>query len=492
MKYTNKCLLLLLGFVLVLFSACNNKWDDHNALNEARLSKNLYQVIGENTSLSKFYGYLQQTGYDTILTSSKTYTVWAPSDEALSNLDQNIINNDSLLKRFIGNHIAYREFPTDIAGNSIKIKMLNGKNIDYTCGSNTINGSTIESSNLFCQNGILHVISTPMYSKNSIWEYIYQVTDGSVDNLKKELELSVKTFDVNNSTRTGTNADGEDVYDSVWIYRNVFRNNISDINNEDSVFTVFALSNTAFNNEYTKMTPYLVKASSNVDSLIRGDIVKDIVVRGKYNSYTDMPDTLYSTQGIKIPKDKISISGSYEASNGMVFIVSTFDIPLVNKIPNVIIEGENYFDTYNTIFSHVSVPLLGIRAKSWASGGKDIYIPGGSTGHTVVNLSVGYNSPKLYSISYNVYWRAVNDFQSSTFTQKIAINAHSFSDIIATGDVLVQFKTVNVGDYSEVFLGVMNNQNYGNQKFYLVANSDDSKSPNNPLVLDYLKLVPVF
>jgi uncharacterized surface protein with fasciclin (FAS1) repeats len=501
MKYIHKYHLLILGLTLIIYTSCKDQWEDHNSLNKTVLSENLYQLIGESSSLAKFCQYLKTTGYDTVLTASKTYTVWAPNDEALSNLDTSITNNPDKLKRFISNHISYREYPTDMDGNTVKIKMLSGKNIEYTCGSNEIDGSVLVSSNTYCKNGILHEISTPLYPKSNLWEYPDEASDGSIASLKEVLSYTVKTFDEDASTRTGTNAQGESVYDTVWVYKNLFLNYINDVSNEDSVYTLFLLSETAFTHEYDKIKPYIADTTENSasmsDGYTRWDVCKDIVIRGKYSSYGDMPDTLVSTQGIKIPKNKITIESSYEASNGMAYIVSSFDIPLINKIPTVVVEAENYTGTYNAKFESATVSLLGIRARSWASGGKDLYIPGGAGGPMIANLSVGYHTPSMYTLSYNVYWRAVNDFQTTAFTQKIAINAQTINDITATtykGDTLVNLKTVKVANYSEVLLGKMTNKQYGILRLYLAANglASSSTTPNNPVVLDYLKLVPVF
>jgi len=44
--------------------------------------------------LGKFSDMLVKTGYDKIISSSKTYTVWAPSDQALQALDPSMSSTD--------------------------------------------------------------------------------------------------------------------------------------------------------------------------------------------------------------------------------------------------------------------------------------------------------------------------------------------------------------------------------------------------------------
>ncbi len=52
--------------------------DDHNAITDTAVDKDLFTRISENTNLSKFTELLTKTGYDKVIASSKTFTVFAP------------------------------------------------------------------------------------------------------------------------------------------------------------------------------------------------------------------------------------------------------------------------------------------------------------------------------------------------------------------------------------------------------------------------------
>jgi uncharacterized surface protein with fasciclin (FAS1) repeats len=501
MKSSPKKVILTITFILAAFTACKDKWEDHNALREGVLSENLVQFINSNSSLSIFSGYLKQTGYDKVLELSKAFTVWAPNNEALSNLDLSIVNDTAKLKKFVANHISYQEYPTNQGGKTIKIKMLSGKNITYVSDASQIDGAAIvtASSNLYCKNGLLHVITSPLYPKDNIWEYFKRTTG---DDMQKNIMSYVaQVFDEVNSRQTGFNFHGEPIYDTVWAYKNIFLMDVNDVSNEDSAYTFFVLTDAAFQQEYDKMKPYLNDTSSfssdNIDYYTRKDVCKDIVIRGKYTP-ENLPKVLTSTKGISIPMDSLTIESHFEASNGIVYTVSRFNIPLTNKITSVKVEGENYFGTYgyaaDNSLTYTNVPILGIRARSWASGGMDLFIPGGTNGHRIANLSVGYYFPILYTLPYKVFWVAVNDFQSSSFTQKLAVNPGNLGDIQATtyqGDTVVSLKTVNRNNFSEVQLGQIVNHQYGHLRLFVATNSSATTSPNNPIVLDYIKLVPV-
>ena len=112
------------------FVACSKKWNDHNQIVDPAIANNLYQVISKNNNLSKFNSLLIKSGYDKIIATSKSFTVWAPSDLALTTLDTAIINDPVKLKAFVGNHIANLSYPAGSTNH--RVPMLNGKYILFS------------------------------------------------------------------------------------------------------------------------------------------------------------------------------------------------------------------------------------------------------------------------------------------------------------------------------------------------------------------------
>lgn len=93
-------LLAALFFVMV-FSQCSKKWDEHNAITDNALNDNLAEAISNTPNLSKFSDLLVKSGYDKVISSSKTYTVWAPTDQALQSLDPSITTDSVKLKMLL-------------------------------------------------------------------------------------------------------------------------------------------------------------------------------------------------------------------------------------------------------------------------------------------------------------------------------------------------------------------------------------------------------
>src|SRR4051812_30099606 len=125
-----KYYVLIVVSALVILAGCD-EWDDHNKPSQQSLNETLLQTINKAPQLSKFSEYLVTTGYDQVLASSKTFTVWAPDDQALSALSADIVNDVEKLKLFVGNHISYQEYFTASASPSVRIKMVNGKNLSW-------------------------------------------------------------------------------------------------------------------------------------------------------------------------------------------------------------------------------------------------------------------------------------------------------------------------------------------------------------------------
>src|SRR4029079_4708903 len=119
-------------FFFALCQAGCKKWEDHSKIENQDLNKNLLDAINQRSNLSKFYEYLVKTGLDKELSSSKTYTVWAPVNDALQSLDPAIVFDSVKLRAFIGNHIALEAYLKSNTTQTVRVGMLNGKRVAFT------------------------------------------------------------------------------------------------------------------------------------------------------------------------------------------------------------------------------------------------------------------------------------------------------------------------------------------------------------------------
>src|SRR5690606_5921626 len=134
----------------------------------------------KNTQLSKFVQLLEETGYDKEIVSSKTYTVWAPSNNAIDAVSDEILKDPAALKRFVGFHIANQSyFANKIHPDSVlRIVTLSGKALKFT--RQQVEGVDLVEGDVLTSNGVFHVLSEPLVPKSNIWETYQDLSDGTI------------------------------------------------------------------------------------------------------------------------------------------------------------------------------------------------------------------------------------------------------------------------------------------------------------------------
>jgi uncharacterized surface protein with fasciclin (FAS1) repeats len=157
-------------FMGLFIAGCNDKWEDHYKIQDPVLGENLLVQIKKNPDLSKFAEYLTKTGYDKVVASSKMFTVWAPTNVALANLDQATVDDTAKLKQVIANHISNQSYLTRSANPVLTIRTLNGKNILFT--KTTFEEANITKADQYTGNGVLHIVDMVIVPKLNAWEYL--------------------------------------------------------------------------------------------------------------------------------------------------------------------------------------------------------------------------------------------------------------------------------------------------------------------------------
>jgi regulatory protein YycI of two-component signal transduction system YycFG len=488
---------LLCTFFFTFFLAGCKKWDDHTKLTNQDLSKNLSEEISQHSNLSKFFEYLKKTGLDKELSSSKTYTVWAPTNDALQTVDASVVADTAKLKIFLSNHIALGSYFKSDAQQAIRVAMLNGKRATFS--GNKFDDATVTEADKYVGNGVLHVIDkiAPVYP--NAWE-LQDNTKTTYLQSAYVLSLTKKVFDPTNavidsiSTQTGL-----PVYhpgtDSVL--RNSFNTDVYNLQDESKQYTVFILTDAAFNTEIAKLTPYFkTSTTDSTKNLASYGVVKDLVVDGYY-TIDQLPSVLASKFGAKIPIDKSQIIETRKLSNGVAYVIGGINFDIKDKIPTVIVQGENYRAFYDASGNSVTprqnnVSAVFVRYRVNPNNGQqftDMFV----YGHGISGLNALYTANKLPSIKYKVYWVAVDDtlrlngnVNPVTFTQKLAMGARG-TNLLPTIAPLTN--NVTPLNYNEVYLGDYVMPSYGNLNMFLTANASTGNGTNS-LNLDYIKLVP--
>ena len=301
-----KFITAILGLALVA-ATCNKKWDDHNAITDASVANNVFDNISKNVNLSKFAEYLVKTGYDKVIAGSKTYTVWAPTNTALASLDATIVADTTKLKQFVANHISNQTYLSAIAEQ--RVAMLNGKY--NTVGNNKFDSASITTPDVLAANGVYHVIDKFIPRYDNCWEFM---KNSSAAPLMKTYLLSqdYNYFDPTIATQTGVNAQGDPIYDTATglVKKNKFLEDVLDVSDEKNQYTLILMNDASFTTEYNKLSPWFKTGTpDSTNKLTSFWLTKDLVFKGAYTQ-AQLPDTLVSLTGVKVPVNKPSIIAS--------------------------------------------------------------------------------------------------------------------------------------------------------------------------------------
>lgn len=330
LKITGKLLIVLIA-VVVSFTSCENEnYKAHYSINKNVVSENnLWEVIRTNPNLSTFAAVLKKTGYDKILSVSQMFTVWAPENNALNQLDT---TNTRLVAEFVENHIARFSYTASGSVNE-KITLLNKKTTVFKSqGQDYYFGDIlIKQKNIVTGNGILHIIGSRLPFFSNIWEYLAK--DSRLDSVKNYLYLFNKIiFDEEKSIPGDVNELGQTVYlDSVLTNANKMFSKLGQINAEDSSYTAIFPTNEAWVNAYNKIKPYYryyytAATKITADTLQRNNtafaIVRDLVFS---NTRQRSPqDSLISTgkKVFKNPQYLFEGAEKVPASNGSIYVTN--------------------------------------------------------------------------------------------------------------------------------------------------------------------------
>ncbi|GHT64284.1 hypothetical protein AGMMS50239_21720 [Bacteroidia bacterium] len=323
-KYYIVCALLL-----AVSPACNDAFDSHyNEEKGVTPDLTLWQLIEQNPTLSRFAGIVKKTGYDVLLSSDQSFTVWAPVNEALEQLD---MTDEGKLKNIVMTHIARFKYTADNQTETT-VFTLNGKRIRFAGegAQYTMNGSRVATTNQLASNGILQTMQEQIPFVKNLWEYM---TEPEMDSIRKYFDNFHTRVFLPNGSKIIDYVDGMAVYDSLFyetnemFYTGRYQYGVGFLNNEDSVYSMILPNNTAWIKAYNQRKPYFETLAPNADSVqywnTQYAIVQDLVFRGRIEAPGHQEeDSLISTREnvFHAPAHLFPQTAPSPASNGLVYI----------------------------------------------------------------------------------------------------------------------------------------------------------------------------
>jgi hypothetical protein len=407
MKYNQYMTMLLIAGILMITSC--SEWDDHYSCTETDNTHTLYDLLANNSQTTTFAQFVKEAGYEKVLSSSQTYTVFAPTNEALQGLNSGDAN---AVKRLVRNHIARYSQPTSTP-TSKGVRMVNGK-IYYFDSALSFAGSKISEADERASNGVLHHVDNQIPYAYNLYEYIQN--NAKTSKLYDFIHRFDETvFDATNSVEIDIDEQGRPIYDSIMVnYNRLLEDNnygIGSISNEDSTYTMILPNNETWDAAYKRIAPYFTVYNTNAayadsvkDLRTRLAIVNDLVYRGSYSNPATA-DSLISTTGsiIHYPSALFASTEQTKGSNGYMYTSSHLNYDNTetwNK--KISVEGENqngrnYNNTITSVFTRT------VKAQSLignVSGDSYIEVQPISTS---INPTVIFDIPNVLAGTYNVY-----------------------------------------------------------------------------------------
>lgn len=484
---------LIATVVTVALVSCSNPWDDRENNGDANLTVNLTEAITNTAETSDFAQLLVETGYDKVLAASKTFTVFVPTNAAMAQVSNEILDDPEALKQFVGNHIALTAYSSERNEEETPIKMYSNKYLTFK-GATLIDDATIINANQYAKNGVFHIIDKPLTPKLNIWEYIKSQEGVSATS---DYLLSLKDFNIYKSDSIGKAVSEEMgagyLADSLT---NSYLKNVYNLNNEKNSYTLFLMEDDGYNEEVDKMKPYLIKTTNNpaIDSTAiyaQYFTLRDMAFAKKYE-LDELPEKLTSRFGVEVPVDKTQIVEEIHLSNGIIYIMGKVDVPLTKRLLPVKMEGEKYISytngPRNAIYYRTRKyfdPLLNVEVLY-----SDVAVQNPGTARFMLD----YSAKDLYSTTYKVSWKAVSE-QTNVFSQSIRF-AGGFEIVNGTREATDVVKTIGPiaiqpRFYGEVEIGQITLSEARSLDLISLIAADNTTNGNNSLTLDYLKLEPV-
>ena len=380
---TNK--ITVIGYwILVLgaTAACSD-WTDHYEADSELLDtqhQTLWETISSTPNLSNFKSLLQKAGYDDVLSSTQTFTVWAPADGTYDYGKLSSLNDSRLLHEFVENHVARNNYSASGLVDKY-LYVINEKRMHFNGNQQyAIQDVSISRPNVSTRNGMMHVLDGMIPFMANIYESLNN-NDLPIDSIADYYHsFDERELDTYRSVQ-GPIVDGKITYlDSIFTEDNdLYYYYGAYINREDSNYTMLVPNNEAWIKAKDQISQYYKYLPSfefieefgdmrktnitirDVDSLTKATVNNILIGDLFYNNnlydnkklntlqtgQTLRVDSLYSTGFTKIYTEDAAkmFEGAvrYDKSNGAMWVTDSLRIhPWHSWNPEIIIQAENH------------------------------------------------------------------------------------------------------------------------------------------------------
>ena len=218
---------ILFTLVLVGFYGCTKYWEEHYDVYPETVNKNLWDALAEEQGINQFVEILKNFHYDTLLFSDDTYTIFLPTNDALTEY-LNAHEIDTILIKYL---IAPNFIQSEDIGAKRKIQTLGKKFalVEKDGDNLKFDGIPIEKESPLFRNGKFFIMESVTEPKPNLYEYFVENNPRLSSYINS---LDSVFLDKENSTPIGFDENGNTVYDTVSIIYNEFEENYFPVKSE--------------------------------------------------------------------------------------------------------------------------------------------------------------------------------------------------------------------------------------------------------------------
>jgi hypothetical protein len=219
----------IIGIVLlsVLFGCTNTEWDEHYSSPVASINANIWDSLQKDKDLSSFVQYMKKYKYDTLFLKSNTYTIFAPTNYAFSQLS----SSDSITAGSIAYHISNFFIQSGNIKGKRKIETLNKKFalFDNSGSASKLDDIVLDFESPLYLNGKYFKMNQAAIPKPNLYEYISATNPVLKDYIDSQDSI---ILDKELSRPIGFDDYGNTIYDTVSIKYNKFEEKFFPISEE--------------------------------------------------------------------------------------------------------------------------------------------------------------------------------------------------------------------------------------------------------------------
>ena len=504
---------ILIVLTLFLVASCSNFWDEHFDIYPETVDKNVWDAMQSDPEISEFVQILKDFKYDTLFLSDNSYTLFVPTNSALTQYKTGNSINQSLIDYHISSHFIQ-------SGNIVgkrhiqtlakKFAMFEKYGDDFK-----LDGIPVKKESPLYKNGKYFVLDQVAKPRLNLYDYF------AVNNpvLKEYIDLQDSAIlDRELSKPIGFDEHGNTVFDSVIIAYNKFEAAFFPVSKEfrNQTATIVFPKKEDYEGALTVMaqkmnTPGYVDYSDIPLEWQQSILIPHLLKQGIFENMLEPEEFVWKTakdtlkmrniQGDSIPITYTPVEKNI-CSNGYAYNYKNF------QIPEKIYTGSSRFE------AEWLLDQTGINRYAWNKNTKvksdQFYAPlqeyiSSASNDTIARVlftkgykgkfSLEFSTMKLFPRKYvmivqthmnigGVYDIYVNDVLVRTFDYYDYIK---YKQVLPS--VIPGVRYTPVGSYNKFDMKVDNIAEYSRAKIRFEYKSPGSVL-NNGLVIDYVDFVP--